>query len=40
MSRMEAVIQKGISGAGLPAVNVVDGAVEGLKFALRRTSQS
>jgi len=38
MLRMEEVIQKGISDAGLPAVSVVDGAVEGLKFALRRIS--
>ena len=38
MSRMEQVIQRGISDAGLPAVYVVDGVVEGLKFALRRTN--
>ena len=38
MLRMEGVIQKGISDAGLPAVRVVDGAVEGLRFALRRIS--
>jgi len=38
MSRMEVVIQKGISDAGLPTVHLVDGALEGLKFALRRTS--
>ena len=37
MSRMEEVIQKGISDAGLAAVLVIDGAVEGLKFALCRT---
>lgn len=38
MSRMEEVIQKGISDAGLPAVHVVDGSVEALKFALRKLS--
>ena len=38
MSGMEEVIQKGVSDAGFPAVHVVDGAVEGLKFALRRIS--
>ena len=38
MSRMEGVIRKGIEDAGLPMVSVVDGAVEGLKFALRKTS--
>ena len=40
MSRMEAVIQKGISDAGFPAVLVIDGVVEGLKLALRRISKS
>lgn len=38
MSRTEGVIQKGISDAGLPVVPVIDGVVEGLKFALRRTN--
>lgn len=38
MSRMEEIIQRGISDAGLSTILVIDGAVEGLKLALRRTS--